>query len=462
MLLTSRPLNVIASGCCVGLLISLTSCAGSASNMSAFVPAEELAQFAQVYARIKSMYVDEVDDAQLITDAAAGMVSSLDPHSEYLNEEDMEQMRTLTEGQFGGIGITIEIQGTVVRIVEVTPESAASKAGIRVGDTILALDDEPLSQLKLHHALAIMRGAPGTEIKILISRDGVSAPMHMKLTRTIIKVPSVSYRLLQTGYAYLRIAQFQENTAGELGQALDSIYEATDGALAGLVLDLRDNPGGLLTAAVATVSAFLPRSQLVMSTIGRTKQANLRLTTSPEDYVTTGEPDYLALLPDRIKTVPLIVLVDGTSASAAEVVAGALQDYARATIVGSRTFGKGSVQTLIPIGAQAALKLTTARFYTPAGRSIQVRGVVPDIMITCAKRDLNRLTVREADLPHHLVADAAHTKARAPMIQKSRDADSSGNAQAVIETGGLCPGETSKEDYALTQAMAVLLRTNKN
>ncbi|MGZ5147274.1 MAG: S41 family peptidase [Burkholderiales bacterium] len=427
--------------------------------MSAFVPAEELAQFAQVYARIKSVYVDEVDDAQLFAGAAAGMVSSLDPHSEYLNEEDLEEMRTLTQGQFGGIGLAIEMQGSVMRVVEVVPESAASTAGVRVGDMILALDDEPLSQLKLHDALAIMRGAPGTEVKLVISRDGVSAPMHMKLTRTLINVPSVSYRLLQTGYAYLRIAQFQENTAGELAQALDSIFEATGGALAGLVLDLRDNPGGLLTAAVATVSAFLPSRRLVMSTRGRTRQANLRFTTSPEDYVIAGEPDYLALLPDGIKTVPLVVLVNGTSASAAEVVAGALQDHARATIVGSTTFGKGSVQTLMPIGAQAALKLTTARFYTPAGRSIQVSGVVPDIMIACAKRDPNRLAVHEADLPHHLMADAAHTNARAPIRQKSR-VDSSWNAQRVIEPGGPCPDETSQEDYSLMQAIAVLLRTS--
>jgi carboxyl-terminal processing protease len=406
------------------------------------------------------MYVDEVDDAQLFADAAAGMVSSLDPHSEYLMEEELEEMRTLTQGQFGGIGLAIEMHASMMRVVEVVPESAASKADVRVGDMILALDDEPLNQLKLHDALAIMRGAPGTEVKLLIFREGVSAPMHMKLTRTLIKVPSVSYKLLQSGYAYLRIAQFQENTAGELAQALGSIYEATGGALAGLVLDVRDNPGGLLTAAVATVSAFLPGRQLVMSTIGRTKQANLRFTTSPEDYVTAGEPDYLALLPDGIKTVPLVVLVNGTSTSAAEVVAGALQDHARATIVGSTTFGKGSVQTLVPIGAQAVLKLTTARFYTPAGRSIQVRGVVPDIRVACVKRDPNRLAVREADLPHHLVVDAAHTHARAPIRQKSRDVDSS-NDQRVIEPGARCPDETSQEDDALTQAITVLLKSTR-
>jgi carboxyl-terminal processing protease len=197
-----------------------------------------------------------------------------------------------------------------------------------------------------------------------------------------------------------------------------------------------------------------------MSTIGRAEQANLRFTTSPDDYVTAGEPDYLALLPDRIKTVPLVVLVNGASASAAEVVAGALQDHARATIVGSTTFGKGSVQTLMPIGTQAALKLTTARFYTPAGRSIQVRGVVPDVMIACANRDPNRLAVREADLPHHLVADAAHTNPRAPIRQKSRDVDSSGNDQRVIEPGAPCPDATSQEDYALMQAIAMLLRTS--
>ncbi len=298
----------------------------------------------------------------------------------------------------------------VVAPIEDTP---AHRAGIQAGDLIIKLDGASLKGVSLNDAVKKMRGKPHTEVVLTVTRKGEAAPIDYKLKRDVIKVKSVKARMIEPGYGMVRVTQFQEHTGENLVAAVNDLFRQSNGDLKGLVIDLRMNPGGLLNSAVAVSAAFLPKNALVVYTDGRTEDAKMRLTANKENYVRGAfREDYLAKLPAAAKTVPLVVLVNGASASASEIVAGALQDHKRATVIGTQTFGKGSVQTILPLPNNQAVKLTTARYYTPNGRSIQAKGIAPDIVIEDAVAD-SRLFMREADLQHHLAGDGEKAKAEA-------------------------------------------------
>lgn len=356
------------------------------------LPLEELRTFTEVYSKIKSDYVEDVDDKKLLEDAITGMLAGLDPHSSYLNPQGFKEMRIGTEGQFGGLGIEVTMENGFVKVISPIEDTPAARAGIKPGDLIVRLDDKAVKGLTLSEAVKLMRGKPGSVIALTVVREGEAKPLKVDITRAIIKIQSVKSRILEPGYGYLRITQFQANTAQNLKTALRKLEKENKDKLKGMVLDLRNNPGGVLNGAVGVSDVFL-NDGLIVYTEGR---------------VTDSQLKFSATSSEAIKGAPLVVLVNGGSASASEIVAGALQDHGRAIIMGTKTFGKGSVQTIMPMSNGAALKLTTARYYTPNGRSIQATGIEPDIIIedikvTKNKQDENRL--KEADLTGHLEGD---------------------------------------------------------
>jgi carboxyl-terminal processing protease len=333
------------------------------------------------------------------------MLTGLDPHSAFLDQDAYRDLQVGTQGEFGGLGIEVGTEDGFVRVVAPIEDTPAFRAGVQAGDLIIKLDEVSLKGISLNDAVKRMRGKPHTEVKLTILRKGETQPLEFIVKRDVIKVKSVKARMLEPGYGLIRITQFQEHTGEALVKEINELYKQNGGELKGLVLDLRLNPGGLLNSAVAVSSAFLPRNALVVYTDGRTEDAKMRLTATKENYVRGAfKEDYLSKLPPSIKTVPMVVLVNGASASASEIVAGALQDHHRATIVGTQTFGKGSVQTILPLPNNQAVKLTTARYYTPGGRSIQAKGIVPDLMIEDAAEA--KVLLREADLNHHLSGES--------------------------------------------------------
>ena len=353
------------------------------------LPINELRTFTDVYARIKADYVEPVDDKTLLTHAIRGMLSGLDPHSTYLDPEEFKELQAGTTGTFGGLGIEVGMEDGFVKVVAPIDDTPAQRAGIQAGDLIIRLDDQPVQGMTLNDAVKFMRGEPGTEIKLTVVRKGEEKPLEITLERAIIRVKSVKSRMLEPGYAYVRITQFQSQTGEQLRQVLEGLQKKADGKLKGLVLDLRNNPGGVLQASVSVADAFL-EDGLVVYTDGRVKDAEMR---------------YSAHAGDILNGAPMVVLVNGGSASASEIVAGALQDQKRALIMGSKTFGKGSVQSIQELANGGAVKLTTSRYYTPSGRSIQAEGIVPDIalpQITVDKVELEDHGVKEADLSRHL------------------------------------------------------------
>ena len=355
------------------------------------LPIEELRAFSEIYNRIKSAYVEEVDDEVLINGAIAGMLSALDPHSGYLNNENFNNLQDSTAGQYGGLGIEVVPDDRTILIVSPIDDSPAERAGIKAGDRIIRINNSPISRLPSNEALELMRGELGEEIELTIRREGEAEPLEFKLTRSIIKVSSVSGEWLGQDIGYVRIAQFQNRTADELNSQIREMQEA-HGSLKGLILDLRNNPGGTLSAAEDVSDAFLERG-LIVSTQGKISSAN---------YSAIARPG------DLLSGAPMIVLINGGSASASEIVAGALQDHRRAIIMGTRSFGKGSVQTLMTLPTDAALKLTTARYYTPSGQSIQGKGILPDIIVKPAKLVAEASTqpqLSESDLRGSLSAE---------------------------------------------------------
>jgi carboxyl-terminal processing protease len=380
----------------LGTLPLLTLLAGMPQLLSAqnaeSLPLEDLQVFSEVFGKIKSEYVDEVDDATLLRDAIQGMLAGLDPHSVFLDPDDFEEIRISTDGKFGGLGIEVTIEDGLIKIVTPIDGTPAYDAGLLPGDIIIMLDDSPVRGMSLREAVEIMRGEPGSEITLTISRKGTVEPMDVKLTRAIIKVTSVRGELLEEEYGYIRVSSFQSGTAQSLRSKVKDLEQASDGSLKGLVLDLRNNPGGILSGAVEVSDMFLGDGEIV-STRGRTQDSGQSYTARPDDV---------------IDDAPMVVLVNGGSASASEIVAGALQDHQRAIILGTRTFGKGSVQTVIPMNNGGALKLTTARYYTPSNRSIQAKGIEPDIVTEqlefTASRENNR-DISESDLVGHLEND---------------------------------------------------------
>src|SRR5262245_21190596 len=442
-----RNIGLIALGAVAGVLISLNFQAIADLKRSA-LPYEEIRAFTEVFNTIKTNYVEPVEDKKLMTEAINGMLTGLDPHSAYLDAEAFKELQVSTQGQFGGLGIEVGMEDGFVKVISPIEDTPAFKAGIKPGDLIIKLDDTPVKGMSLNDAVKKMRGKPNTQITLTITRKGEAAPLVVTLTRAIIRVQSVKSKIMEPGYAWIRVSQFQEGTAESMVKHLDGLFK--QGQIKGLVLDLRNDPGGLLHGAVAISAAYLPSKSLVVSTDGRAEDARKKFYASPEDYARRGE-DVLKNLPQAVKSVPMVVLVNGGSASASEIVAGALQDHKRAKVIGTQTFGKGSVQTIMPLGNNTAIKLTTARYYTPSGRSIQALGITPDIMVEDPSDTLVR--VREADLQRHLENSKAPEKpAAAPATPSSSRAK-----PAPAPVGEIKPTELgSKEDFQLTQAIAFL------
>lgn len=354
------------------------------------LPIEELRTFTEVFSRIKTDYVEPVSDKKLIDDAIQGMLSGLDPHSAFMDPEEFKEMRVGTEGEFGGLGIEVTMEDGLVKVVSPIDGSPAARAGIKPGDLIIQLDQKAVKGMSLNDAVKYMRGKPGSEINLTVVREGSSKPLKFTLKRAIIKIESVKDRMLEPGYGYVRITQFQANTGDSLKTALRKLKQENKGNLKGLVLDLRNNPGGVLNAAVSVSDSFLTKG-LIVYTDGRVPDSRLKFSATPGD---------------ALNGAPMVVLVNGGSASASEIVAGALQDNKRAIIMGTKTFGKASVQTIIPMSDGSALKLTTARYYTPSGRSIQALGIVPDVIVDEMKiakqQKADDGMLKEADLAGHL------------------------------------------------------------
>lgn len=399
-----EKLSLITIGAVLGITLSLNHPAIAEKNTKPQLPLDELRTFAEVYGKIKSDYVEGVEDKKLINEAINGMLTGLDPHSSFLDVEGFKDLQAGTQGEFGGLGIEVGMEDGLVKVISPIEDSPAFKAGIKSGDLIMQLDEKLVKGMSLNDAVKVMRGKPNTPIKLTVLRKGESKPLYITLTRAIIKTQSVKFKLSEQDYPYLRITQFQEHTGEDLAKALKTLREQNKGPFKGLVLDLRNNPGGLLNAAVGVSGAFIPKDTLVVYTEGRTPDAKMQLTANPVNYARGGESaDYLKDLPEDIKNVPMVVIVNGGSASASEIVAGALQDHKRAVIMGTQSFGKGSVQTILPMNNGTAIKLTTARYFTPKGRSIQAKGIVPDIIVEDPANPSDAgFNVREADLSRHL------------------------------------------------------------
>ena len=448
--------GLVFSGLCAGILISLNFSANADKNSLPPLPVEELRNLADVFNAIKQGYVEPVDDKKLITYAISGMLSNLDPHSTYLDPEAFKELQVGTQGEFGGLGIEVGSEDGYVKVISPIEDTPAFRAGIKAGDLIIKLDDTPVKGMTLNDAVKRMRGKPKTSIVLTIIRKGEAKPLTVTLVREIIKVQSVKSKLVEPGYGYVRVVQFQEQTAASLVQHLDRLVK--QGELKGLILDLRNDPGGLLNGAVGVSAAFLPPKALVVSTDGRTDDSKRKFLAIPEDYQRGRGEDALRGLPSNSRELPLIVLVNGGSASASEIVAGALQDHKRAVIAGTQTFGKGSVQSVLPLSANTAIKLTTARYFTPSGRSIQAKGITPDVVIEETPNGTQRTRFKEADLEHHLDNGDAAKDADKPKSGKSDKTDKP-RAKGSVDTEDelMKPLEfASKDDYQLTQAMNLL------
>jgi len=360
-----------------------------AQTQAEALPLDDLRTFTEVFAKIKADYVEQISDRELLENAIRGMLSGLDPHSSYLDAEAFKGLQEGTSGEFGGLGIEVGMEDGFVKVIAPIDDTPAQRAGIEPGDLIIRLDDTPVKGMSLADAVKRMRGKPGSEITLTVIRDGEQKPLKITLTRAIIRVQSVKQRILEPGFGYVRISHFQSRTGADLLAALEALERGNGGELTGLVLDLRNNPGGILSAAVDVADAFLHEG-LIVYTQGRVKDAEL---------------SFSAKAGDRLEDAPIVVLVNGGSASASEIVAGALQDLSRAVIMGEPTFGKGSVQTILPMNNDAALKLTTARYFTPSGRSIQAEGIRPDIVldrVRIAELDSDDDMIKEAHLRGHL------------------------------------------------------------
>ncbi len=416
-----RVAGFVALGALAGALGTIQLQA-FARNAAAPLPLEELQQLAAVFGMVKSDYVEPVDEKKLIGDAISGMVSGLDPHSQYFDKKTLKEFREQTGGKFVGVGIEIGMEDGLVKVQSPIEGSPAFRAGLKSGDLITRIDETPVKGLTMDQAVKRMRGEPNTKVTLTVFRKSENRSFPVVITREEIRIQSVRAKMLEPGYAWLRVSQFQDRTVDDFVRKLEELYKQ-DPNLKGLVLDLRNDPGGLLDAAVAISAAFLPENVVVVSTNGQIPESKATFKASPEYYARRGGSDPLKRLPAAVKTVPLVVLVNEGSASASEIVAGALQDHKRATIMGAQTFGKGSVQTVRPLSADTALKITTARYYTPSGKAIQAKGVVPDVWLdeTADGNVFAALRMREADLQKHLAgSDEKSEEARAKAREEAR------------------------------------------
>ena len=390
----------------------------------------QLNLFGDVFERVRSEYVEEVSDKELIENALNGMLSSLDPHSGFLNEERFNDMKVETRGEFGGLGIEVTMEGGLVKVVSPIDDTPAFRAGIQASDYISKIDGEPVMGLTLSEAVDKMRGKVGATIDLLVLREGEDAPIEFTITRDIIRIKSVKSRV-EGNIGYIRVTTFSQNTGPGVRKAIHDIIKELDDSVAGYVLDLRNNPGGLLSQAIEVSDAFIDKGEIV-SQRGRYKDDTERNNATPGDLA---------------EGLPIIVLINGGSASASEIVAGALQDHRRAIIMGTQSFGKGSVQTVMPLPGNAAMRLTTARYYTPSGRSIQGTGITPDIIVEQAKVEAYNSKykrTREADLRGSLKNED---------IKKQKKKVSNDNKSKEKETNDK---SVEKQDYQLTRALDLL------
>ncbi|MBI1395490.1 MAG: PDZ domain-containing protein [Betaproteobacteria bacterium] len=448
-----KQAGLIMIGAVLGIMVSLQYSAVAQKDPGP-LPVEDLRAFSEVFGRIKADYVEPVTDKKLIDGAINGMLSSLDPHSAYLDAEAFKDLQVGTQGEFGGLGIEVGMEDGFVKVVSPIEDTPAYRAGVKAGDLIIKLDDTNVKGMSLNDAVKRMRGKPNTQITLTIARKGELKPIIVTITRAVIQIQSVKAKLLEPGYGYFRVTQFQEHTGELLAKHIEEVVKENKGPLKGIILDLRNDPGGLLNSAVAVSAAFLPDDSLVVYTEGRTQDAKMKLTASPEYYLRGTRDDYLKKLPPEMKTAPMVVLVNGGSASASEIVSGALQDHKRAVIMGTQTFGKGSVQTILPLGNGTAIKLTTARYFTPAGRSIQAKGITPDIVVeeaTIKENQEQGIRVREADLGHRL------SNPQDPNAGKDEKADDASSPAAKPGDGKNAPPDiVSKSDYQLNEAVNLL------
>lgn len=446
--------GLVALGAVAGALTTMQLTA-IARNTYAPIPLEEMQQLARAFDILKSDYVEPVDEKKLINDALSGMVSGLDPHSQYFDKKSFKEFRESTSGKFIGVGIEIGMEDGVVKVVSPIEGSPAFRAGLKPGDLITKIDDTAVKGLGMDQAVKRMRGEANTKVVLTVFRKSESRSFPVTIVREEIRVQSVRAKVVEPGYAWLRVVQFQERTIDDFSRKLEEIFKQEPN-LKGLVLDLRNDPGGLLEGAVALSAAFLPSDVVVVSTNGQIADSKFTYHASPDNYMRRGGVDPLKKLPAAVKTVPLIVLVNEGSASASEIVAGALQDHKRAVVMGAQTFGKGSVQTIRPLSAETALKITTARYYTPAGRSIQAKGIVPDVWLdeTAEGNVFAALRMREADLDKHLAIpgeakDEAREKAREEArkkLEEQAEKIKDGTIKPLPEFG-------STEDFQLAQAL---------
>jgi len=428
----TRNTSLVALGLIAGVMLAIgvgVRAERDTNPQTRSIPIEDIRSLSEVFGKIKDNYVEEVSDKTLLENAIRGMLTGLDPHSTYLDKEAFQELRVGTSGEFGGLGIVVGMEDGFVKVISPIDDTPAERAGIKAGDLIIRLGKKPVKGMSLDDAVKIMRGKPGTDIELLVVREGAEKPLTFTLTRDKIRVKSTKSRTLEKGYGYLRVTQFQERSATDLKTAIKQLKKDSDDHLKGIVLDLRNNPGGLLDSAVEISDMFLTKGKIV-SVKGRDSDNNQVYSATPDDL---------------LDGAPIVVLVNGGSASASEIVSGALQDQKRAIIMGTKTFGKGSVQTVVPLGNSTAIKLTTARYYTPSGRSIQATGIDPDIVLDDLKISEKKADsaglIKEADLQGHLTNENGDDK-------KQKDKDGKDDKSKRISL--------ANEDYALYEALNLL------
>lgn len=422
---------LLTLGILIGVSASITGSVFANKQSANGLPLNELRNLSDVFSRIKSDYVEDVEDKVLLENAIKGMLSGLDPHSTYLNPDEYKELKIGTTGQFGGLGIQVGMEDGFVKVISPIDDTPAYRAGIKSGDLVIRLNEKSVKGMSLNDAVKIMRGKPGTDIELTIVRKGENKPLVITVTRAIIKVDSVKNRMLEPGFGYVRISNFQSKTPRDLLKAINSLKKEFDAELKGLVLDLRNNPGGVLNAAADVSDLFINKGKLVY-TEGRIKNSKFEFNAKPGDV---------------LNDAPIVVLINGGSASASEIVAGALQDHHRAVIMGSKSFGKGSVQTIQELRSGGAVKITTARYFTPAGRSIQGEGITPDISLDefkVTETDSDKITrLKEADLGNHITNPNKSDEE----IRKENSAQEENNKNKKV---------LAADDYQLHEALTLL------
>jgi carboxyl-terminal processing protease len=435
----------VVLGTVIGVATSMSLNVFAFKGASPTIPLEQIKKFSEVYSRIKRSYVEEVDDKKLISGAISGMLSGLDPHSAYLDEDAFTELRVGTSGEFGGLGIEVGMENGFVKVISPIDDTPAYKAGLKAGDLIIRLDDKSVKGLTLGDAVKLMRGKPGEAINLMVVREGKDKPFKVKIVRAIIKIKSVKQRMLEPGFGYVRISSFQSKTTQGVIDGLKKLKKENKGKLKGIVLDLRNNPGGVLNGAVGVSDVFLDNSGKIVYTEGRVADALMRYDANPGD---------------KLDGAPIVVLVNQGSASASEIVSGALQDHKRALIVGQKTFGKGSVQTVLPLDSKTAVKITTARYFTPSGNSIQAKGIIPDIVVKPLRLKEQKKNEEESFTPLSEADLAGHLSN--PKTEQSEKKKSDAKAEAIKKTAEKAKKDKKEgenlaaKDYLLYEALNVL------